>query len=165
MIETTKLVSNEIEINVKDGLELNKLNKNKTKIQSDNSLDELSKKEIQFNLLSRVYSLSLLNLSCNDDELYEVEFKIINTLREIYNRLEFYYENHNVPIDIESMSDRELLNEKNSLEHYLFKLDYEFGKNKFLINNQLYLKLVKRYNLIRVVLNQFKCGDCGKNFI
>lgn len=154
-----------LELKAKDSIELVK-----NRIRNSIDTDVAVKKEIQFNLLPRVYSLSLINLPTKIEiekspveekpQVKELQHKIMNTLREVFKVLRD--EDNNMPLDIESMTNKQLLDEKHILEQYLFKLDYEYGRNKFMLNNYLFLRLKKRYRLVRVLLDGFKCDKCGR---
>ena len=154
-----------LELKAKDSIELVK-----NRIRNSIDTDVAVKKEIQFNLLPRVYSLSLINLPTKIEiekspveekpQVKELQHKIMNTLREVFKVLRD--EDNNMPLDIESMTNKQLLDEKHILEQYLFKLDYEYGRNKFMLNNYLFLRLKKRYRLVRDLLDGFKCDKCGR---
>lgn len=97
------------------------------------------------------------DLNKNDRFLFEIE----NSLKKITENLNIFRKNKNSPSEIELMHLNDVTEEKSLLEQYLFQLDWTFASDEHLINNDSYLKLKKRYNLIRYFLEGVKCRNCG----
>ena len=96
----------------------------------------------------------------NDSNLNE---KLKSSMENVLGKLQLHHDTKNYPLEIESMNKIELTEEKTLLERHLFKLDLEFNRFRIhLTNNQIYRRLRKRYELIRVILGEINCRECGK---
>ena len=163
LIESS-LCSESVSLEIKDSIELFKCRR---------------QLEVQLNDMHRANSLSILNkVSANPStstSLFEsfnerftrsadnIDFEIMKSLCEIFKVLQIRYGEENIPADIEMMNKKQLLNEKQMLEQHLFKLDFEFGAYINLLRNPLYLRLEKRYKLIRFLLDGNEiCNKCGR---
>jgi hypothetical protein len=116
--------------------------------------DQITAKEISFEISTSERSSIISSL----DQSYDY-MKIQQNLYDIFQN----YDESNISVEI--MSYKQLLTNKFKLEQYLFNLDYEFGNNKYLLTNSLYLKLKKRYKLILVLLDNVLCKKCGRKTI
>jgi hypothetical protein len=116
--------------------------------------EKTTAKEISFEISTSERSSIISSL----DQSYDY-MKIQQNLYDIFQN----YDESNISVEI--MSYKQLLTNKFKLEQYLFNLDYEFGNNKYLLTNLLYLKLKKRYKLILVLLDNVLCKKCGRKTI
>lgn len=156
------LCSETVSLSIKDSIEIFKF-----------------RKQPEFNDMQRANSLSILNMVSADPStstsLFEsfnesftrsadkIDFEIMKSMCETFKVLQIRYAETSIPADIEMMNKKQLLDEKKTLEQHLFKLDFEFGEYINLRRNPLYLRLKKRYKLIRFLLDDHEiCNKCGR---
>jgi hypothetical protein len=70
----------------------------------------------------------------------------------------------NRPSEIELMNNEELIQEKTILEKILFQLEWNFGWNTILYENENFLVLKRKYELVRTILEGSKCKSCGLTY-
>ena len=122
------------------------VNNNNNQTSSASSMDKIDK----------------LNEASNGDTLQLSKINV--ALQEIEKHFKEDIASKKRSFKVEQMNKVELTQEKTILERILFQLEWNFGMNEILYQNQNFIALKKRYELIRSILEGLKCKSCGSRY-
>lgn len=109
------------------------------------------------NKRQKIEDREVISMSIDLSQEAQIELK----LKKTEDRLRRFRLSKNISSEIEEMNFEDLVEEKFLLEQSLFDLDWNSESIDQLSKFQDYLKLKKRYNIIRFYLEGLNCENCG----